>query len=49
MEFDKDTTFNESWLYESHLQVDYTKLTENDFIQTIRKYIAYKVENGIEE
>lgn len=49
MEFNKDTAFNESWLYESHLQVDYTKLTENDFIQTIRKYIAYKVENGIEE
>lgn len=40
----------DSWLYESHLEIDYDKeLKEEDFIKTIRKYISYKVENGIKE
>lgn len=45
IEFDRDKAAKESWLYEAHLQVDYTTLTEKDFVTTIRKYIAYKVEN----
>ena len=49
VEFDKNTAANENWLYEFRLQVDYTKLTKNDFLNTLRKYIAYKVENGIKE
>lgn len=46
---DKNTGHETNWLYESHLKVDYTKLTEDDFIETLRKYIAYKVENGLKE
>lgn len=49
IEIDKDSGYEESWLYESHMVVDYTTLTEDDFIKTIRKYIAYKVENGLKE
>ena len=49
VEFDKETAAEMNWLYESHLQVDYTKLTEEDFMKVLRKYIAYKVENGIKE
>lgn len=49
IEFNKNTAANENWLYESKLQVDYSKLTENDFINTLRKYVAYKIENGIKE
>ena len=49
VEFDRDSAYDESWLYESHLEVDYTKLTDEDFVKTLRKYIAYKVENGFED
>lgn len=48
--FDKNNASKMSWLYESYYAIDYAKeLTENNFIDTIRKYIAYKVENGIKE
>lgn len=45
----KKLTDSDSWLYETHSKVDYSTLCEKDFIETIRKYIAYKVENGISE
>ena len=39
----KDT---DEWLAEAYMETDYSKLTENDFIQTIRDFIAFKVKNG---
>lgn len=46
----KELTSNDSWLYESYIEIDYEKeLTEEDFIKTIRQYISFKVENGIKE
>ena len=49
-EFDKSDGYVESWLYDSYIEIDYEKeLSENDFIETLRKYIAFKVENGIKD
>lgn len=48
-EINNDTGYKESWLFEAYMEIDYTKLTDKDFVESIRKYIAYKVENGIED
>lgn len=37
---------NDEWLAEAYMETDYSFLTENDFIQTIRDFIAFKVKNG---
>ena len=36
----------DEWLAEAYMETDYSKLTDKDFIQTIRDYIAFKVKNG---
>lgn len=38
-------SFNDSWLYEAHMKIDYKKLTDNDFQQTINDYLAYLIRN----
>ncbi|ASJ88969.1 MAG: type I restriction-modification system, N6-adenine DNA methyltransferase (M) subunit [Candidatus Malacoplasma girerdii] len=37
---------NDEWLAEAHMETDYSKLTEVDFVQTIRDFIAFKVKEG---
>ena len=39
-------TANDEWLAEAYMKTDYSKLTEEDFIQTIRDFMSYKVKNG---
>lgn len=36
----------EEWLCEAYMKTDYTKLTEQDFQQTINDYLAYLVKEG---
>lgn len=40
-----ELTVNDSWLYESHMKIDFTELTENDFKQSIDDYLAYQIAN----
>ena len=35
------------WLCEAYMKTDYSKLTEQDFQQTINNYLAYLVKEGI--
>lgn len=42
----KCVSHSDEWLAEAYMETDYSKLTEQDFIQTIREYIAFKVKNG---
>ncbi len=42
----KNVTANDEWLAEAYMETDYSVLTEQHFIQTIRDYIAFKVKNG---
>ncbi|MCI7649145.1 MAG: N-6 DNA methylase [Oscillospiraceae bacterium] len=37
---------NSEWLCEAYMKTDYTKLTEQDFQQTINDYLAYLVKEG---
>ncbi len=39
-------TFEDEWLCEAYMKTDYTKLTQEDFQQTVNKYLAYLVESG---
>ena len=39
-------TWQDEWLAEAYMKTDYSKLTEEDFIQSIRDFISYKVKNG---
>lgn len=39
---------NDEWLAEAYMKTDYSTLCEDDFIKTIREYIAFKVKEGIE-
>lgn len=34
-----------SWLYESHMKIDYNKLTQQDFEKTINDYLAFLISN----
>lgn len=36
----------DEWLCEAYMKTDYTKLTEQDFQQTINDYLAYLVQSG---
>ncbi len=36
---------NEEWCVEAYMETDYSKLNENDFIKTLREYVAFKVIN----
>lgn len=37
---------NDEWLCEAYMETDYSKLTEQDFQQTINDYLAYLVKEG---
>ena len=37
---------NDEWLCEAYMKTDYSKLTEQDFQQTINDYLAYLVKEG---
>lgn len=37
---------DDEWLCEAYMKTDYTKLTEQDFQQTINDYLAYLVQSG---
>lgn len=39
-------TGDDEWLCEAYMKTDYSKLTQTDFEQTIRSYLAYKIETG---
>lgn len=38
---------DKEWLAEAYIKTDYSNLTDKDFEQTVRDYIAYEVKNGI--
>lgn len=42
----KAINYDDEWLAEAYMETDYEVLSENNFIQTIRDFIAYKVKNG---
>ncbi len=35
------------WLCEAYMKVDFTKMTDNDFTQTIRDYLAFEIKHGM--
>ena len=39
-------TYEDEWLCEAYMQTDYTKLTQEDFQQTVNDYLAYLVKCG---
>lgn len=39
-------TGDDEWLCEAYMKTDYTKLTEEDFQQTINDYLAYLIKEG---
>ncbi len=42
----KCVTANDEWLCEAYMKTDYSKLTVDDFRQTINDYLAYLVKSG---
>ncbi len=44
----KIVNYLDEWLCEAYMETDYTKLTERDFENTIRNYLAYLVKSGTE-
>jgi len=42
----KKVTGKDEWLCEAYMKTDYSKLKQKDFEQTIRSYIAYKIDSG---
>ncbi|MBP3709191.1 MAG: N-6 DNA methylase [Treponema sp.] len=42
----KCVTWQDEWLCEAYMETDYSKLTEDDFQQTINNYLAYLVKAG---
>lgn len=43
----KCVSYNDEWLCEAYMKVDFTKLTERDFEQTIRDYLAFEIKHGL--
>ena len=39
-------TSEDEWCAEAYMETDYSKLTEDDFLQTINNYLAYLVKTG---
>lgn len=39
----KAVNWNDEWLCEAYMETDYSKLTQNDFQQTVNNFLAYKV------
>ena len=42
----KKVNYSDTWLVEAYMDIDYSKLNDQTFIQTIRDYISYKVKVG---
>ncbi|MDE6472826.1 MAG: SAM-dependent methyltransferase [Ureaplasma sp.] len=42
----KNVDANDEWLAEAHMETDYSILKEDDFVKTIREYIAFKIKTG---
>ena len=42
----KEVTFADEWLAEAYMKTDYSKLSSDDFQQTINNYISYLVKAG---
>jgi len=43
----KCVSYKDEWLAEAYMETDYTKLSQQDFEQTINDYLSYLVKNGI--
>ena len=39
-------TGNDEWLAEAYMKTDYSKLSQDDFQQTLNNYLAYLVKEG---
>lgn len=37
---------DDEWLIEAYMKTDYSTLSQSDFEQTVRSFLAYKIENG---
>lgn len=42
----KQVTAEDEWLAEAYMETDYSKLTDQDFEQTIRDFLAYQISSG---
>ena len=42
----KKVNYSDTWLVEAYMDIEYSKLNDQTFIQTIRDYISYKVKVG---
>lgn len=42
----KEVTAMDEWLAEAYMETDYSQLTEESFINTLKKYVAYKFLNS---
>lgn len=42
----KKVTFSDEWCAEAYMETDYSDLTENDFIDTMKKYILFRELNN---
>lgn len=42
----KQVTADDEWLAEAYMETDYSKLTEKDFEQTVRDFLAYQIQTG---
>lgn len=42
----KQVTAEDEWLAEAYMETDYSKLTDKDFEQTIRDFLAYEISSG---
>lgn len=42
----KKVTFNEEWCSEAYMNTDYSTITEDDFIETLKQYAGFKLINS---
>jgi len=42
----KDVTADDEWLAEAYMETDYSKLSQDDFEETVKNYLAYLVKSG---
>jgi type I restriction-modification system DNA methylase subunit len=42
----KEITFSDEWCAEAYMETDYSKLTEEDFLQVLKDYVAYQYLNA---
>ncbi len=43
----KCVSYKDEWLCEAYMKVDFTKLCQSDFEQTIRDYLAFEIKHGM--